>query len=67
MVRECGCSNDSLFPILDSRKKQSPARGGALARTWRFADYPAITLTVRRLFGPCVLNSTLPSTSAYNV
>src|SRR5690348_5086555 len=48
-------------------QEKAPHMAGPLSQTWRSENYPATTLTVRRPFGPCVLNSTLPSTSAYNV
>lgn len=57
------------------RSNEKPRRSGALlaAATHRRpfgmdqACSAATTLTVRRLFGPLVVNSTLPSTSANSV
>src|SRR5690606_17193225 len=46
---------------------RSPASGGASSSDRRRAPYSATTFTVRRFFGPLVVNSTLPSTSANSV
>src|SRR5690606_34333306 len=61
-----GCGRRDRGGPSRPQRKAPPERGPSRG-AWRGPQAPATTFTVRRFFGPLVVNSTVPSTSAYSV